>query len=64
MNRHHDQCKSSKRQDSIEAGLQVQRFSPVSSRWEHGSVQAGMVQPELRDLDLYLKAASRILTFK
>jgi|UPI00001F7B58 hypothetical protein len=26
----------------IEAGLQVQRFSPVSSRWELGSIQEGM----------------------
>jgi hypothetical protein len=30
----------------IEAGLQVQRFSPVSSRQEHDSIQAGMVQAE------------------
>jgi hypothetical protein len=30
------------------AALQVQRFSPLSSRWEHGSVQAGMMQEELR----------------
>jgi hypothetical protein len=29
-------------------------FSPLSSRWEHGSIQAGVVQEEL-------KAASRIL---
>jgi hypothetical protein len=32
----------------IGAGLQVQRFSPLSSRWEHGSIQAGVVQEELR----------------
>jgi hypothetical protein len=31
----------------IGAGLQVQRFSPLSSRWEHGSIQAGMAQGEL-----------------
>jgi hypothetical protein len=43
------------------AGLQVQRFSPSSSGWEHGSIQAGMAQEELRVLHLYLKAASRIL---
>jgi hypothetical protein len=42
--------------------LQVQSFNPLSSRWEHGSIQAGMVQVELRVLHLYLKAASRILT--
>ena len=30
--------------------------------WEHGSIQAGMVQEELRGLHLYLKAASRILS--
>ena len=38
-----------------QAGLQVQRFSPLSSRQEHGSIQAGMVQEELRDLHLHLK---------
>jgi hypothetical protein len=45
----------------IRAGLQVQRFSPVSSRWECGSIQADMVQEELRVLHLHLKAASRRL---
>ena len=25
----------------IEGGLQVQRFSPLSSRWEHSSIQIG-----------------------
>jgi hypothetical protein len=43
------------------SGLQVQRFSSLSSRQEHGSIQAGMVQDELRVLYLYLKAAKRIL---
>jgi hypothetical protein len=38
----------------IGAGLQVQRFSPLSSRWEHGSIQAGMVQEELRVLCLHI----------
>jgi hypothetical protein len=46
----------------IGAGLQVQRFSSLSSRREHGSIQAGMVQEELRVLHLHLKAANRILT--
>jgi hypothetical protein len=41
---------------------QVQRFSPLSSRWEHGSIQAGMVQEELRVLHLHLQAARGILT--
>ena len=45
----------------IGAGLQVQRFSPLSSRWEHGSVQAGMVQEELKVLYLVPKANRRIL---
>jgi hypothetical protein len=39
-------------------GSEVQ-FS--SSRCEHGSIQAGMVQEELRVLHLHLKAAGRIL---
>jgi hypothetical protein len=46
------------------AGLQVQRFSPLSSRWEHGSFQADRVQEELRVLHLDLKAAGRILRFQ
>jgi hypothetical protein len=44
----------------IGAGLQVQRFSPVWSRWEHDNTQTGMVQEILRVLHLHLKA-SRIL---
>jgi hypothetical protein len=46
----------------IGAGLQVQRFSPLPSRWEHGSIQAGMAQAELRVLCLHLNAASGRLT--
>jgi hypothetical protein len=61
VNRHHDQGKSYKKH-LIGAGLQVQRFSPLSSRWEHGSIQAGMVQAELRVLRLHPKAASGRLT--
>jgi hypothetical protein len=59
---HIDQGKYNKGQHLIGAGLQVQRFSPVSSRQEHGSIQAGMVQAQLRVLHLHLKAASRTLT--
>jgi hypothetical protein len=44
-------------QHLIGAGLQVWRFSPLSSRHEHGSIQAGMVQEELRVLHLHLKVA-------
>jgi hypothetical protein len=64
VNRHHDQGKSYKKQHLIGAGLQVQRFSPLSSRWEHGSIQAVMVQAELRVLCLHPKAASGRLTCK
>jgi hypothetical protein len=42
----------------VGAGLQVQRFSPLSSRWDHGSIQTGMVQEELRAIHLHLKADS------
>jgi hypothetical protein len=51
-----------KKQHLIGAGLQVQRFSPLSSRWEHGSIQTGMAQEELRVLCLHPKAASGRLT--
>jgi hypothetical protein len=64
VNRHHDQGKSYKKQHLIAAGLQFQRFSPLSSRWEHGSIQAGMAQEELRVLCLHPKAASGRLTFQ
>jgi hypothetical protein len=33
VNRHHDQGKSYKKQHLLGAGLQVQRFSPLSLRW-------------------------------
>jgi hypothetical protein len=46
------------------AGLQFHRFSPLSSKQEHGSIPAGMVKEELRVLLLYLKAANRIITSK
>jgi hypothetical protein len=63
VNSHHDQGKSYKGQQLIGAGLQVQRLSPVSLRWEHGSIQVGMpmVQEDLRVLHL-LKLASGRLT--
>jgi hypothetical protein len=37
------------------------RFSPLSSRREHGSIWAGMVQEELRVQHLVLKANRRTL---
>ena len=45
-------------------GLQIQRFSPLSSRWEHGSIQAGMTQAELKVLCLPSNVASERLTFR
>ena len=45
VNRLHDQGKSYKKH-LVGAGLQVQGFSLLSSRWEHGSIQAGMVQAQ------------------
>jgi hypothetical protein len=64
VNRHHDQGNIVVLygQHFIGAGLQVQRFSPLSSGWEHDSIQAGMVQEELRVLHLVPKAARRGLT--
>ena len=46
MKRYHDLDNSYKENHLIGAGLQVQRFSPLSSRKEHGSIQAGIVQEE------------------
>jgi hypothetical protein len=59
VKRHHDQCNSYKGQYLIGAGLQIQRFCPLSSRWEHGSIQADMVLEELRVLYLDPTAARR-----
>jgi hypothetical protein len=58
VNNHHDQGKPYKKQHLIGAGLQVQRFSPLSSRQEHGSIQAGMAEAELRVICLHPKANS------
>jgi len=61
VKRHHDHGKSYKGQHYlIGAGLQVQRFSPLSSRQEHGSIQAGTVQEELRVLHLRLRKTEHL----
>jgi hypothetical protein len=62
VNRCHDHGKSYKKQHLIGAGLQVQRFSSLPSRWEHGSIQAGMAQAELSVLHLHPKTAGGKLT--
>jgi hypothetical protein len=59
VNRHNDQ-----EQHLIGAGLQVQRFSPLSSRQEHDSVEADVWLEELRVLLLVPKAARGRLAFK
>jgi hypothetical protein len=48
VKKHHDQGHSYKGQHLIGSGLQVQRFSPLSSRWEHGNIQVGMKLEEPR----------------
>jgi hypothetical protein len=50
--------------DNISLGLVYRFRGPLSSRWEHGSIQAGMVQEELRVLHLDEKAARRKLYFR
>jgi hypothetical protein len=57
VKRHHDQGNSYKGQHLIGAVLQVQRFSPLSSRQQHGIIQADMAQEELRVLHLHPKEA-------
>jgi hypothetical protein len=56
MNQHHDPGKFYKRHL-----IEVQRFSPLPSRWEHGGIQAGMVQVKLKVLHLYLKAGQAVV---
>jgi hypothetical protein len=60
VKRHHDQGNSYKGH-LIGAGLQVQRFSPLSPRQEHGSLQAGIVRKELRVLHFDQKTSRRRL---
>jgi hypothetical protein len=48
----------------IGAGLQVQRFSPSSSRRDYDNVQAGIVKKELRVLHLHPNEARRRLSLK
>jgi len=60
MNRHRDQGNSYKGNLLLGLANRFRGFSPLSSRWERGNVQAGMVQEELRILHLHLKAARRL----
>jgi hypothetical protein len=61
VNRRHDQGKSSKGQHLIGAGLQVQRFSPLSSRQKHGGIRADVGLEALRVPPLVPKATRRRL---
>jgi hypothetical protein len=44
VKRHHEQGNSYERQHLVGAGLQIQRFSPLSLWQEHGSIQAASRQ--------------------
>jgi hypothetical protein len=52
--------KATLRQCLIVAGLQIQRVSPLSSSWEHGSIQADMGLEELRVPPLIPKTARKL----
>ena len=39
-------------------GSEIQPIIVKARAWQHGSIQAGMVQAEMRVLHLHLKAAS------
>ena len=45
------------------ASLDLQSFSPLSSRQEHGRILTDVIQEELRVLHLHLKAIRRRLTW-
>jgi hypothetical protein len=62
VNRHHDQGKSYKKHLIGVGWLTGSEVQSLSSKREHGSIQAGMVQAELRVLRLHPKAASGGLT--
>jgi hypothetical protein len=64
MKRYHGQGNSYKGQHLIGAGLQVQKFNPLSSRWKHDNIQAGMAKEELRVLTLVLKANRRLASWQ
>jgi len=59
VSRNHDRG-----QHLVGAGLQVQGFGPLSSRQEHGSIQAGMAKEELRIQHLVPKANRRLASRK
>jgi hypothetical protein len=59
VKRYHEHGKSYIRKHLIVAGLQFQRFSPLSSRQENGSMQLDLVLEELRVLHLHPQAAGR-----
>jgi hypothetical protein len=56
VKRNHDQGNSYKGQYLIQADIYIQRFSPLSSRWEPGSIQADMGPEELGVLHIHPKA--------
>ena len=51
--RHHDQDNSYKRHNLVGPGLQVQRFSLLSSMWEHGIIFRGMATGEAEFYNLF-----------
>ena len=61
MNRH--QGNSCKGQHLVGAGLQVQRFIPLSSRWEYGRIQADIGLEKLRVPPLVPKAGRKRLVY-
>ena len=52
---------TNKKQHLIAIGLQIQRFSSLSSRWEHGSILADMELEEPKVLHLDPNADKRNL---
>jgi hypothetical protein len=61
VNQHHDQDNSYKGQHLIWAAVHFQKFTPLSSCQEHGSIQAAMAREELKVLHLNLKTSRRKL---
>jgi hypothetical protein len=59
VNRHYNEGKSYKEQHLIRDDLRFQRFSPLFSRWEDGSVQADVGLEEMKVLPPVPQAARR-----
>jgi hypothetical protein len=59
VKRYHDHTNFYKRKNFLGTGFQFGRFGPFLSQWEHGSMQADVMETWLKVLHLYTQAAGK-----